>query len=74
MSEVISVRVKKDVKKTLEESGVNVSKAVKEFLEELAWKVKVKESLESLDRLLQEMPPAPRGFASRSVREDRDRR
>lgn len=74
MSEVISIRVKKDVKQLLEESGIEVSKVVKEFLEELAWKVKVKRSLESLDMLLQEMPPAPKDFATTSVREDRDSR
>ena len=36
--------------------------------------VKVKRGLEKLDELLEEMPPASKGFSTRSVREDRDRR
>jgi len=72
MSEVISVRVRKGLRKYLEERGINISEAVKSYLEELAWKVRLKESLEKLDELLREMPPAPPGFAARSVREDRD--
>jgi len=74
MSEVISVRVRKDIKKSLEEGGIDVSEAVRKYLEELAWKARVKESLKSLDKLLEEMPPASKGFAAKSVREDRDSR
>jgi hypothetical protein len=72
MSEVISVRVKKGLKRYLEERGINVSETVRSYLEELAWRVRLKESLEKLDETLREMPPAPPGFAARSVREDRD--
>jgi len=49
-----------------------VSETVRSYLEELAWRVRLKESLEKLDEILREMPPAPPGFAARSVREDRD--
>lgn len=72
MSEVISVRVRKGLRKYLEERGVNVSEAVRSYLEELAWRIRLKESLEKLDEVLREMPPAPPGFAAKSVREDRD--
>jgi hypothetical protein len=71
-SEVVSVRVKRGLRKYLEERGVDVSEAVRSYLEELAWRVRLKESLERLDEALREMPPAPPGFAARSVREDRD--
>ena len=72
MSEVISVRVRRSLKRYLEERGVNVSEAVRSYFEELAWRVRLKESLEKLDEVLREVPPAPTGFAERSVREDRD--
>lgn len=72
MSEVISVRVRKGLRKYLEERGVNISEAVRSYLEELAWRIRLKESLEKLDEVLREMPPAPPGFAAKSVREDRD--
>lgn len=71
-SEVVSVRVRRGLRKYLEERGVDVSEAVRSYLEELAWRVRLKESLERLDEVLREMPPAPPGFAARSVREDRD--
>jgi hypothetical protein len=71
-SEVVSVRVRRGLRKYLEERGVDVSEAVRSYLEELAWKVRLKESLERLDEVLREVPPAPPGFAGRSVREDRD--
>ena len=72
MSEVISVRVRKGLRKYLEERGINISEAVRSYLEELAWRIRLKESLEKLDEVLREMPPAPSGFAAKSVREDRD--
>jgi hypothetical protein len=72
VSEVISVRVRKGLRKYLEERGVNISEAVRSYLEELAWRIRLKESLEKLDEVLREMPPAPPGFAAKSVREDRD--
>jgi hypothetical protein len=72
VSEVVSVRVRRGLRKYLEERGVDVSEAVRSYLEELAWRVQLKESLERLDEVLREVPPAPPGFAARSVREDRD--
>jgi len=74
MSSVVSVRIRKEVKQALEEAGVDVNEEVKRFLEELAWKVTVKKNLEAMDAILRKMPPAPRSFSARSVREDRDGR
>ena len=74
MSSVVSVRIRKEVKQALEEAGVDVNEEVKRFLEELAWKVTVKKNLEAMDAILRKMPPAPRGFSAKSVREDRDGR
>ena len=74
MSEVVSVRVKREVKELLEREGIDIGAAVRSYLEEMAWRIKVKRGLEKLDELLGEMPPASRGFSARSVREDRDSR
>lgn len=73
MSTVISVRIKREVSRILEEAGVNISDEVKKFLENLAWKIKVKRNLKLIDEILKDMPPAPKGFSARSVREDRER-
>ncbi|MBI2184861.1 MAG: VapB-type antitoxin [Thaumarchaeota archaeon] len=69
---VVSVRVDKKVKETLEKAGVDVAKEVRGLLEGLAWKVELNERLEELDKSLSKVPPAPRGFSAESVREDRE--
>ena len=69
---VISVRIDRKVKEVLERAGVDISKAVKEYLNELAWRAELKERLGKLDEALSQMPPAERGFSARSVREDRE--
>jgi hypothetical protein len=70
MSEVISMRVRKGLKRYLEEKGINVSEAVRSYLEELAWRVRLKESLEKLDEVLREMAPRSPGLR----REEREGR
>ncbi len=72
MSVTISVRVKKEVKEELEKAGINVSEIVRKHLEELAWKIKVKREIEELRKILEKVKPSPKGFAVKSVREDRD--
>jgi len=69
---VISVRVEKDVKEALKKAGINISEKVRRYLEDLAWQTKLDESISELNRLLQDMKPAERGYSSKSVREDRD--
>ncbi|MGB9631560.1 MAG: VapB-type antitoxin [Candidatus Methanodesulfokora sp.] len=49
---VVSVRVKKRVKEILEEAGINISEELKRYLEDLAWKIEMKKSLEELDKVL----------------------
>jgi len=71
---VVSVRVDEKLKKLLEEAGVNVPLEVRRRLEELAWQVELKKRLERLHKVLASMPPAPKGFSARSVREDRESR
>ncbi|MDG7012445.1 MAG: VapB-type antitoxin [Nitrososphaerota archaeon] len=69
---VISVRVDEKVKKRLEEAGVDVPHEVRRRLEELAWQVELAERMARLEKLVKEMPPAPKGYSAKSVREDRE--
>jgi len=71
MMSVVSVRVDKRVKERLERSGIEVSKEVKKHLEDLAWQLELNERLKRWEKFLDDMPPSKRGYAARSVREDR---
>jgi len=59
MSVVISVRVKKEIKELLESEGINIAEEVRRFLEELAYKVKIKRYVEKWDRMLEGVTPSP---------------
>jgi antitoxin component of RelBE/YafQ-DinJ toxin-antitoxin module len=74
MSAIISVRVREEVKRLLEEAGIDVTSEVRRFLEELANGVKVKRYVSEWDRLLEGVKPSEKGFAVKSVREDRESR
>ena len=69
---VVSIRIDEKIKKTLERAGINISKEVKKYLDELAWKIKLREVVNEISKLLEETPPAEEGFSVRSVREDRE--
>ena len=69
---VVSIRIRRDVKETLEEAGVNIAEEARRYLEELAWKIKVREQVEKWDELLSNVKPSPKGFSEQSVREDRE--
>ena len=69
---IVSVRIDEKVKKTLERAGINISKEVKRYLEELAWKIELQESIKEFSKILENVPPAEEGFSVKSVREDRE--
>ncbi len=72
-SVVISVRVPKRIKELLEREGIDVSEEVKRYLELLALRVKAKRFVEKWDKVLDgRVVSSPKGFAARSVREDRE--
>ncbi len=73
MSVVVSVRISNEVKRILEEAGISIRVEVKRFLENLAWKIKMRKNLRVMDEILKNMPPASKGFSAKSVREDRER-
>ena len=69
---IISIRIDEKIKRTLERAGINISKEIKRYLEELAWKIELKEAVKEISKLLEEMPPAEEGFSVRSVTKDRE--
>ena len=71
MSTVISVRIRREVKERLEETGINIAKEVREYLENLAWKIRVREKMREWEKILSRVKPSEEGFSARSVREDR---
>jgi len=72
MSTVISIRIKKEIKEELEKHGINISREVRKFLEELYIKVKAKEYVNKWIKELKYVKPSEEGFSIKSVREDRE--
>ncbi|ACP37654.1 type II toxin-antitoxin system CcdA family antitoxin [Saccharolobus islandicus] len=74
MSDVISVRVKKELKKKAEELGINIREVVEKALEE-AIKEKEKEELKDIAMRIKElMRDVSENDWVRAVRESRDER
>jgi len=69
---VVTTRIKKEIKEALEKAGVNIPNIIREHLEELAWKLQLKEQTEKLRKILEKVKPSEQGFATKSVREDRE--
>jgi len=69
---VITTRIKKEIKEVLEKAGVNIPNIIKVHLEELAWKLQLREEIEEIRELLKDVKPSEPGFATKSVREDRE--
>jgi uridine kinase len=72
-SVVISVRLKRDITKTLEEFNIDPYDTIKVYLEDLAKMAKAKSLIERMEADIKKyVKPSKRGFAVKSVREDRD--
>lgn len=69
---VVTTRIKKEIKEVLEKAGVNIPNVIRKNLEELAWKIQLKEETEKLRKLLKKVKASEPGFAAKSVREDRE--
>ena len=69
---VVSVRIEDRVKKILEEAGINIGEAVRNYLRELAWRIELERRLERFEETTRDIPPAEKGYSERSVREDRE--
>ncbi|MCL5239412.1 MAG: VapB-type antitoxin [Candidatus Marsarchaeota archaeon] len=71
-SEVISVRVAKEAKEALEKEGVDVSYEFKNYIKRRLALLRLRKTVKELEPIIRSMKPSKRGFAVRSVREDRD--
>ncbi|GBF09928.1 hypothetical protein apy_16530 [Aeropyrum pernix] len=72
MSSVISVRVPRKLKEELERLGINYSKAVREFLEELVRREKARRLRERMEEFKRRIGRMEGDLSSTFVREDRD--
>ncbi len=69
---VVSVRVRREVKEELERAGIDVGEAVRRYLEALAARERRKRVIAKWRQILGDVVPSSAGFASRSVRKDRE--
>jgi hypothetical protein len=73
MSEVVSVRVRKETKEALERAGIDVALKTREYLEELAWETRNRTALTELHTIVSKsVKPSKQGSAQRLLRGDRD--
>jgi len=72
---VVSVRVPKELKERMDafRGVVNWSEEIRAFIERRVAELEQEKAIEELERLVEKLPPAPKGSALRYVREDRDR-
>ncbi|WP_338602215.1 antitoxin [Sulfolobus tengchongensis] len=71
VSDVISIRVSKKLKRDLEELNINYSDKVREYLEELVRKEKLKRELDNARKIREEIKTTVTPSAD-LIREDRD--
>ena len=72
-NEVISVRLKKGTMEKLRNLGIHPSEEVRKYLEDLAWKKDVRNTIDKLELMIRQYSkPSETGFAVKSIREDRD--
>ncbi|MCC6040536.1 MAG: CopG family transcriptional regulator [Thermofilum sp.] len=71
----VSVRVPRELKDRMDafRGVVNWSEEIRAFIERRVAELEQEKALEELERLIEKLPPAPRGLALKYVREDRDR-
>jgi hypothetical protein len=71
---VVSVRIPEKLKKKMDSLGgvVNWSEEIRRFIESRVREIEQERVIGELGKLIQELPPVPKGYAVRLVREDRD--
>ncbi len=74
MSVVIGIRVPKELKKKLDELGINYSEEIKKFLEELVFRENMRRVLENIKKIRRKIGKVEGNLAVEFVREDRDGR
>lgn len=69
----MSTRISKKDRDTLRDAGIDVSAESRKHLEQVAANIRRRKGIERLHKTIDKlMPPAAQGYASRSVREDRE--
>jgi ribosome biogenesis protein Tsr3 len=72
-SSVVSTRISKKDRDTLKRAGIDIAKESRKHLEQVAADIRRRQSIERLNKTIDKlMPAAARGYAARSVREDRE--
>ena len=74
MSVTISFRVPKELKKKMDElrGTINWSEELRRYLERRIREYEQSKAIEELEKVIESLPPLPRGTAVGYVREDRD--
>ncbi|AOL15513.1 antitoxin [Sulfolobus sp. A20] len=72
MSEVISIRVSRKLKKDLEELNINYSELVRQYLERVVREEKMKRLLQNADKIREELSNKSFIPSYELVRQDRD--
>jgi hypothetical protein len=72
-SVVVSIRIKKDLKATLEKEGIDVEQDVKEYLNQKAKRIALRKTIERATQILKsnKVKPSKKGWAVRTIRHDR---
>ena len=70
-SEVVSVRVAKGIKEQLQREGIDLSYEFNKYVKRRLALIRQKEAIEELIPIIKKMKPSKKGFAVKSVREDR---
>ncbi len=70
---IVAVRVPEETKKKMKEVQEDWSEFLRQAIEARLQKEEQKRLLKELDRVLKKVRKSPKGFAARSIREDRDR-
>ncbi len=73
-SVVVSVRIKKEVKAKLEKEGIDVEKAVKDYLAQRAAQIDLKKAVQEMTKIIKSgaVKPSPKGWAVKTIRYGRD--
>jgi len=59
------MRVRKKVKEELEKAEVNIAEEVRNYLEQLAWKIRIKRKVREWIEILRRVKPSKKGFLLR---------
>jgi hypothetical protein len=70
----IPIRIPRELKKKMDSlrGVVNWSEEIRRFIEKRVREIEQERVVGELEKLVQELPPAPKDYAARLVREDRD--